>query len=152
MKAGRELDALIAERVLGWRRVRGSFAGTMTWNDRAVVLLPPGGIVTRVPRWTTEPITWFENIPRYSDHIEAAWSVIKELLGRGLYPDLVSSGRPVAWRCVIDSYSDPEASDDPWPVNAIADTPALAICIASLKALDARSMGSDVGTMEPVHP
>jgi hypothetical protein len=62
MTAGRELDALIAEKVMGWRK-RG--------NTDYGHLIPPGEV-------EEDRVVW--PYPCYSTEIEAAWELVEKML------------------------------------------------------------------------
>jgi hypothetical protein len=88
--AGRATDLLVAEHVLGYRRVPG-----IPWDydgpcEPGEHLLPPGvdpkrewqGITP--PARGTIPFGWYVQ-GRYSERIEDAWQVIEHLRQRGIY-------------------------------------------------------------------
>lgn len=64
MEAGRELDALIAEKVMGWRQHEGE-----CWEAR-----PSGPCINK--------------LPKYSSDISAAFGVVEHLRQKGLDLDL----------------------------------------------------------------
>lgn len=138
LPAGRELDALVAEKMMGyvWRKSNRSGKRCICRPDRCPDWFdsPADGTEPLVSDWDSYPFT-----PAYSTDIAAAWEVVERLLVRRMYPDLVSSNYPVVWTCEVDSYSDPEAATDPWPVKSCADTAPLAICRAALQAVRARA-------------
>lgn len=111
-KAGRELDALIAEKVMGWR-----------FMSRPVEpLLPPlvdGAIRAEDLRWRDSG--GFFVVPPYSTDIAAAWELLNKI-----HPYALSIGY----------------QDNCWLVSAsrkllaTADTAPLAICLAALKAVE----------------
>lgn len=69
MNAGRELDALVAEKVMGWQWFPSSV------NSEQLVLVPDQGAVLLV-RWG-QMVT--ELVPPYSTEIAAAWEVLERL-------------------------------------------------------------------------
>ena len=122
MQAGRELDALIAERVMGWTKVSKT-----------------------VSRWTEgteirEKIVWEGKAPddlkcsspieikKYSTGIAAAWQVVEKI--RGMYECKSHNG--------IVVMSDPDGwyAEFPEPIwsDATEKTAPLAICRAALLA------------------
>lgn len=138
LPAGRELDALVAEKVMGEAVVEHGEEFLRNaeglWGSR------PKLTVLRPSHRPNAPDGMRRlKLPAYSTDIAAAWEVVERLLSRKMYPDLVSSNYPVVWTCEVDSYSDPEAATDPWPVKACADTAPLAICRAALAAVRARA-------------
>lgn len=106
LTAGRELDALVAEKVMGWAP-RDAGAG-----DRLIY----------VGAWAH-----CESLPHYSTDIAAAWQVVEKLAADGLYVHVgYCLGRTEA------SVNSPLDIID----NAYAPTAPLAICLAALKALE----------------
>ena len=127
MEAGRELDALIAEKVMGW----SSQADGLYWdagNHRTRLVL--GSIIAKKrDEMGLENAQGFVFAP--STNITDAWEVVERLVSTpGPNGDHHSvqvdySGDAVV---VIDENED-------WQVSAIADTAPLAICLAALKAV-----------------
>lgn len=113
MKAGRELDALIAEKVMGY--------DVKTWNE----------VYEVAKRKEDIPVIVLEekqcrSIPRYSTNISDAWQVVEELsayYGVEVYQDKV-----VPCECNVYHLGSRKS-------RAIADTAPLAICLAALKAV-----------------
>jgi hypothetical protein len=66
--AGRELDALVAEKVMGWSRK----TGVDGWDD----MWPPGEN-GNIERRVTAP--GFGGLPHYSTDVAAAWKVVEKL-------------------------------------------------------------------------
>lgn len=59
MTAGRELDALVASRVMGWTEVRyvhGLFAGGRKWEG--AYGKPPSGVEETIPGYSTDMAAW----------------------------------------------------------------------------------------------
>lgn len=121
MKAGRELDALIAEKVMGLTRHDESYVAEgvgkvlrFVWRDGGGTCVYSGDMF----------------LPHYSTNIADAWEVVEKLVSTpGPNGDHHSvqvdySGGAVV---VIDENED-------WQVSAIAGTVPLAICLAALKA------------------
>lgn len=132
MKAGRELDALIAEKVMGWEVLTDELE--IAKREGTPDLVDP-------QRWHRRKV-WFKGnekmaceecgtLPAYSTNITDAWEVVERLVSTpGPNGDHHSvqvdySGDAVV---VIDENED-------WQVSAIADTAPLAICLAALKAV-----------------
>jgi hypothetical protein len=118
MQAGRELDVMVAEKVMGWRwpvsADRGSPLGVRDhWRDDAnkTVYLP-------------------EQLPYFSNDDASAWQVVDELHHQGLKVTVV-----------VDSYSDTVLANIKKLNRTIADATAstmpLAVCQAALMALEA---------------
>jgi hypothetical protein len=111
MKAGREMDALVATEVMKQAVVQGA---NCMWECGSET--GPG--LTHTYRATTG---FYDPVPLYSTSISAAWEVVEKM--RHLDP-MVSWDDP-KWEV---SFSD---------VWAIADTAPHAICLAALKAVGA---------------
>jgi hypothetical protein len=112
MKAGRKLDALIAEKVMGWK------------------LCPGETYVYETPDGDTKAIQFH----KFSENIADAWLVLEKLKADGM--DIMvrwaakhsgESYRDV-WLCWI-------AKDGKVGDGTHADTAPLAICLAALKAV-----------------
>lgn len=110
VQAGRDLDALVAEKVMGWR-----------WSGR--YLVPPADVETSfwdgscnrdgVPRF----------LPRYSTDISAAWGVVEKLRDEVAFLDIL----PAADHYIVKIQS-AHGTD-----YVTAETAPLAICLAALK-------------------
>jgi hypothetical protein len=129
LPAGPELDALVAEKVMGWQNVQSA--------DRLVWLgWPPG-----VPMVLNYPngYSGAENIPPYSTDIAAAWQVVEKM-----------ERTPFVWRCPKPEEDRPQSGSgltlrraaDGWTVAfqmrgrvGTGDTAPLAIVRAALFAL-----------------
>lgn len=139
MQAGRELDARVAEKVMGWRRRFGAFEGTV-WNDLAVILLPfEPGKYPKKPKYTEAPATVTSPVlPHYSTDIAAAWEVVETMSTRGfrfkLFRAPNTSGQPDrAWAV----FARPEVDIvDAMYAEEFGTAAPLAICLAALKALE----------------
>ena len=100
MEAGRELDALIAEKVLGYR-----------WNRQHLA-------------YQKSPVEWVFNLPGYSTNISAAWKVVMAFDSKGLVVSLDNEGE--GWNCCIgDRYIEGQES----PELAICRAALLAVMI-----------------------
>ena len=121
MKAGRELDALVAERVMGWR------------------------IDDADGKWTSpspNAITHFTRPPAYSTDIAAAMEIVPRLRAFGWVYFTLQSFAPVIeqlqwsedtmkveWWAEFSRYRSPVEATSPH-----CETPAHAICLAALRA------------------
>lgn len=130
MNAGHELDALVAEKVMGWKKVQSE-------DD-------PAGWCWLAPHGSTRASTT-KSIPFYSTDIAAAWEVLEKqgVSGMAIIHDdgVGADGKP--WACVWNGMQPVERieaepfcttyfidPDTPW-----AETVPLAICLAALKAV-----------------
>lgn len=117
MKAGRELDALVAEKVMGWK---------LEPYTRCIQVLPVEA--GRPPEGAdTSKLKPFNNIgsyeiPHYSTAIAAAWEVV-EKLRLAILP--MSNGQ---WGAAVNE-------DKEFVPGFIANTAQHAICLAALKAV-----------------
>ena len=113
MKAGRELDALIAEKVLGLSGVRDGkswlYGDNWTHNKEGVLCL----------------------VPHYSTQIADAWLVVEKMLENGYMPTITHD--LVAWSvCFIHIDKLEEKFIDRKWRNGLATQ----ICVAALKAVE----------------
>lgn len=142
MKPGRELDALVAEKVMDWKR-------NGTWLNK-------GSISIMLPGTIGGPSSWEEwsavengapSLPSYSTDIAAAFGIIDYLVGLEGYNDkpwvvnietcigthIKELGKWTrTWICLFqDSDSDSQRKS----ISVEASTLPLAICLAALKAV-----------------
>ena len=113
---GRELDAEVAVRVLGWHDVKfqpiANAFGEKVLDEYAGH--PPNDLLKNAI------------IPRYSTSIQAAWDVLEKMKSVSLFAAVISAqGQP--WVCKINKGT--------LFVEERADAAPLAICRAALKAL-----------------
>src|SRR3990167_1498198 len=114
MEPGREMDALIAEKVMGWEKAVNSWGNgaDIGWNLPSLLPHDP------------ERRTWSRDPLPYSTDISAAWQVVEKTrvgvrpYGAGWIAESEDAGRMYG-----NSY------------QAIADTAPYAICLAALKAV-----------------
>ena len=116
MNAGRDLDALVAERVMGW-----------VHHPEQILGMPPS---TQAEFWTYmsgESRHHVPAIPSYSTSLAAAWEVVEKFRGFEIIR-------------IMDQYvvHIPASilKDDYLVEGIVADTAPLAICLAALKAVE----------------
>lgn len=121
MKPGKEMDQLIAERVLG-RKAMLMPGGGLHFMDIPVPKTPDGRVMA-------SPYTF---VPHYSRDIAAAWEVVEKLAPDGfvLYRSWDVKSKPV-W-VVAQDCQDTLASE-----LARHESAPAAICLAALKAVGA---------------
>lgn len=107
MPAGRELDALVAEKVMD------------DPVDRQIVDQHGFEIILRRSRLV---------LPRYSTDISAAWKIVEHLRSRNMFVELSEMGINKDWSCSFDG-------EDGKTVHAEGDTAPMAICMAALLAV-----------------
>jgi hypothetical protein len=121
MEAGRELDALIAEKVMGLKLYRHEYYGLSGKLEPDGPFLNPQGL---------ESVN--REIPNYSKDIAAAWEVVKKIV----HPEVVSSFvfdlRVENWPRKFKA----KFSNGGGAYSAIEDSAPLAICLAALKAVE----------------
>ena len=105
MEAGRELDALVAEKVMGWKDVNTA------WPSYGS---PP-----------ESPDGWRE-IPAFSTDIAAAWEVVEKLSGPNVVDDFRLAYWGGCWRAEFQSMIFQYCE---------APTAPQAICLAALRVL-----------------
>lgn len=113
LPAGRELDALVAEKVMGWRRL----PDTPEWG------VPPDYTTGGALGWRP-----------YSTDIAAAWEVVEKLREGWLEVNLDCTAFNCAntVRCCVTKQGQ---QHPPFPLYADAKTAPLAICRAALRAV-----------------
>ncbi len=113
MKPERELDALVAEHVMGWKNVvymPGTFGGCARGLHPDDHLRPPRA-----------QFGIGEMVPRYCEDVAASWKVIETLQAEGNIIDLLWHPDAKAWSVLIGD------------MNTTAMTAPMAICLAALK-------------------
>lgn len=128
LPAGRELDALVAEKVMGLCIERA-------WYDARGYRLPdphdpeiPCHEIYYAPRGAANFGTL--EIPHYSRDIEAAWEVVEKLTER--FSVLVGQFHRGGTACKLTSW---EIDGEMIHANMLAEAAPLAICRAALKAV-----------------
>ncbi len=143
-KASRELDALVAEKVMG-HKVKFEKGEPCVWqNDEPVmwnpndyVLLNEDGSVAQLMYIPGGYAAWV--IERYSENIESAWKVLEKL--RDKYTN-VALHAANGWGLSLGSIkvSDDGKVTEEWTEPIPAETAPLAICLAALAALDGEGL------------
>ena len=130
MPVGPEMDALVAEKVMGWKRSKQTSHNY--WEGRFEFLTSSDGYqiyrVENVGDWvgnTHESELYFRERCSYSTSISAAWEVVEKLRTPQSHGIVIAIGHN-GFR--VDIYK----ADDEW--DAYADTLPLAICRAAWKA------------------
>jgi hypothetical protein len=113
MVASRELDAIVAEKVMGWSSTR---------------------FMNNVHRVSARHPVWQEFIvvPRYSTDLAAAWQVVDVLLKRNPMQDIHLEHMIGTGWGVSCCYSEEHGGWDGW---VYGETAPLAICLAALKSV-----------------
>jgi hypothetical protein len=114
MEAGRELDALVAEKVMGW-----------VWqpDEKGGHYRDGNGETFATGRTLGQP-----ECPKYSTSIAAAWDVVELLASKGLDVTVFVHPDGRAATCEIGFKGD-------LGIEPTADTAPHAICLAALKAV-----------------
>ena len=112
MRAGRELDALVAEKVMGWTNTREQ-AFEVTRGQLVLIGVSPDG-------------DDLAPVPEFSTDIGAAWSVVERMVRDGHNVELKYTAN--GWQCVVEWHFE----ESPF---ALADEAPLAICRAALRML-----------------
>jgi hypothetical protein len=150
--AGRELDAEVATRLMGFTRQKTPL------NDEQDVLVPAGWTDLSPSRWWGHDIR--ELVPYYSTDIGAAWTVAERLMELGCNHFSLEWERTEDWRTRWQREQQPK--ELPWlyamnaprhlssshqsfgmpnPVVLHAETMPLAICRAALQAVSPPEAG-----------
>jgi|GEM_PF-771862 hypothetical protein len=133
IKASRNTDALVGEKVMGWTKHR---------NDRAETAVESGKVDWEydwVPPQFNGDTGYNRALPNYSTDIAAAWTVAEKL---GLS---VINTKEVYYACVpgdiVNAHMSHAIMDGSW---ALANTAQLAICRAALKIIDLQASAKTV--------
>lgn len=130
MNAGRELDTLVAEKVMGWTAKDGRWHdadGKDLGSDHADNDLGLGDYYYPDEHWSP------------STDISSAWEVVEKLQADGWGLSLDSPGfRPGQWRCLLQRCDSPD--DGRVRVSSLIEveestTGPHAICLAALKSV-----------------
>lgn len=132
MNAGRELDALVAEKVMGatWRNI------TKGGRKRCLSFVASRPLVTIEEKKTIYHGYNQDNLPHYSTDISAAWEVVEEFR-RGWQHKKAAAVIDLHISDIVD-MNDSHVSiyaPDIKKVEAWGNTIPLAICLAALKAV-----------------
>jgi hypothetical protein len=127
----RERDALVAERVMGWRRYRSSYHPC--YALLSADLLRDGAMVDQGAEVPAEPCRdAYGRVPHYTTDIAAAWEVVEQFKADGVWFSIESNA--VEWEADIRTV----VNDDDEQVIRLgvgyAMTAPEAICIAALRA------------------
>lgn len=124
---GRELDALVAEKVMGLRVKRNRITGLMTVD-------PDSGNTER----GLHPVASIvPPLHRYSTDISAAWEVVEKIVSltcdESFHLDSLGFDGE-EWRCILWQINDEKS----WSLRVVGEaaTAPEAICLAALKAVE----------------
>jgi G:T-mismatch repair DNA endonuclease (very short patch repair protein) len=128
LQAGRELDALVAEKVMGykWDGVRDDLGETR-------ILYVPGTNWCAVDCTDAEPPRYTDILPKFSTDIAAAWAVVEAMERRGWNVTVQRTWE--GYRCEMDDMRATHAA----VVDPRDGHGPLAICRAALAALEDES-------------
>lgn len=135
MRAGCDLDVLVAEKVMGWEIVKGEYSLVCRTQDdfRLLIWIEPGRVVDN----------WGSFNP--STDIEAAWQVVEKFTKCGVAVHCCRHEEwgDDKWKCVL---ANPHPTGDIINFVARGDTAPEAICFAALAAVDqSRDSSNTVG-------
>ena len=122
----RELDALVAEKVMGWTDIwtDGDYFMAYPPHEQRIMQKMGVGYAERYP------------IPNYSSEISAAWEVVEKMRQEGLTVTITTP--PTGWKNWDVRGWDDNNNDNRF--IARADTAPRAICIAALHAKGVREV------------
>jgi hypothetical protein len=132
MKPGPELDALVAEKAIGFRRATAETAPNFAHH---IDVLKQTWFLSDEERGTC-----FSAVPEYSTEIAAAWEVVEKLIAKHYFPSVQhlpgDRGEENFWECTLGWEKLPGADLGLREyVSATASTAPHAICLAALKAV-----------------
>lgn len=130
MQPGRELDALVAEKVMGWERITD---GALIWWEK--------------DGKRGHPDSYFNSFPCYSTDISAAWQVVEKIPMTIYAPNAYYANSEyrnnVNWRDEEKGWNWTAEANIPDPKTAFDEsveaqglTAPHAICLAALKAVE----------------
>lgn len=142
LKAGRELDALVAEKVMGWPHEQmlvgiGTFYDAMHLEPSRAAYRRRSHVDRFWERWSPSgsEVVVSDTVPSYSTDIAAAWEVV-EHLPLTWWPEVGRMQDGSSWYCELCLGSPDPAGVGP-AIRVVAATAPLAICLAALKAVGA---------------
>lgn len=122
MKAGRELDALVAEKVMGWVGVA---------ERRQVLNLGETIVLKGLPRNDADALI---EVPLYSKRIDDAWRVVEHLTAGGFWLNSLEGKWEEMWRCSFGQRALEPGYGQRYH-QGTAGTAPHAICLAALAAV-----------------
>lgn len=122
MNPGRELDALIAEKVMGWKLKYNDYGKNPHWVNSE------SKAVHYDDHFNTCPADEFSP----STDIKDAWEVVEHFTKKGQDLRIQSEKDGTFWRCYITDEKD--VFKEHWNVENVWDAP-YAICLAALKTI-----------------
>jgi hypothetical protein len=122
MPAGREIDALVAQMVFGWKYA-------------AQLLFPPNDHPAMIEHWAAN---WDEHgnpnwLPHYSENISRAWEIVDEMCKRQFRYEV--GGNFMGLGHIYAAFDNEQWADGNPPSKAFAETVPLAICRSALLTL-----------------
>jgi len=146
MKAGRELDALIAEKVMGWKLFRVGYCGTDDETpeqgkyEKALDRAGFDSVGWYV--WTGgKVVLWEDGFTKehcFSTNIADAWEVVRKM-GMVLIENSGEAfGKLDEWNVQFVGH---DKEGEPHWVSESAETVELAICLAALKVVSQEGQG-----------
>lgn len=135
---GRELDAMIAEKVFGWSAFdRSPWRGEFAFAD--ITLVRPG---RPQPRSIADVFANVQAPPKYSTDIASAFSVVEKMRERGLTVHMDTLGfMPGPWRVWLLTEECDRVADGEGELP-------LAICLAALDAVRDKWSGASTPERE----
>jgi hypothetical protein len=138
LQAGRELDAIVAEKVMGWERSHDMPPFAHLWfaprDTESAMAKAQGAVYKSSGAGGTRPAF---PVPRYSTDIAAAWLVVDRIRPTDDTRYGVTIESAVAgWYCTIED-ADVEWDDPAHTSVAYGETLPLAICRAALASAGA---------------
>ena len=139
MKPSRKLDALIAEKIMGYK-VRWIEDGTIQKRLTPEIYSPPHGITTQFTYWL--------ECPFYSTDIAAAFNIVDKMKDN----DNKSNSWGFSWNFELCYMEQDHGPGQEWSAilhgpntyqEGLATTPAMAICLAALSAMEIKLEDSE---------
>lgn len=138
LKAGRELDALVAEKVMGWQWWRMVAAPDKRFLQPPERLPVTSGPSAMEPADGTETVIGQAYVAEFSTSIAAAWTVVEAFTSKGKHWLLGTADYD--GQCYIANHDSECLMCEGWPddadfISVAASTMPEAICLAALRAV-----------------
>ena len=130
MESGRELDALVAEKVMGGYVVNPDAMANV--GEIWYWLHPKDGVLCGMPYKVGKMKQWDHQWHRWKPSIDisAAWQVVEKMRADGWIYEITEHLNDPAIQCAM--FANRSGGDEQW---SAANTAPLAICLAALKAV-----------------
>ena len=120
MEAGRELDALVAEKVMGWQNVKQDDGDSTFARLSGIDIKSHESHRFTVPEFSTDIAASFDALQKTANDLQCGWEIEKHESDGALYVTIKGQSEGEYWENKIKAA---KHSDIPW-----------GICLAALRA------------------